>query len=240
MADKEMIVATIPNLADMPTENEQELGQQVTDIEVRAEVFVVKNDDDYAAAAEFGKMLKQKAKQVTDFFKPMKDQAHQTHKSICDREKSMLTPLRNAEKIIKQSMGEYSLEQERKRREVEEAARKAAEAERERKLAEAAALEEAGDQEGAAEAMVEAEIMDNAATMDAVAAPAKPKVSGVSTTKDWEIENIDSSSVPVEIAGVEIRPVDKAAVMRLIRASKGKIQIPGITYKEVAKMSFRR
>ena len=240
MADKEMIVATIPNLADMPTENEQELGQQVTDIEVRAEVFVVKSDEDYASAAEFGKMLKQKAKQVTDFFKPMKDQAHRTHKEICDREKAMLTPLRNAEKIIKKSMGDYSLEQERKRREVEEAARKAAEAERERKLAEAAALEEAGDQAGAAEAMVEAEIMDNAATLAAVAAPAKPKVSGVSTTKDWEIENIDSSSVPVEIAGVEIRPVDKAAVMRLIRASKGKIQIPGITYKEVAKMSFRR
>ena len=240
MTDKEMVVATIPNLVEMPTENEQQLGQQVTDIEVRAEVFAVKTDEDYAAAAEFGKMLKQKAKQVTDFFKPMKDQAHQAHKAICDREKAMLTPLRNAEKIIKKSMGDYSMEQERKIREAEKAARKAAEAERERKLEEAAALEKAGDQEKAAEAMTEAEIMDDAATLVAVAAPAKPKVSGVSTTKDWEIENIDSSSVPVEIAGVEIRPVDKAAVMRLIRATKGKIQIPGITYKEVAKMSFRR
>ncbi|MFR5989565.1 MAG: hypothetical protein ACLUGP_03860 [Faecalibacterium prausnitzii] len=41
------------------------------------------------------------------------------------------------------------------------------------------------------------------------------------------------------MAGIELRPVDQAAVMRLIRASKGQIEIPGITYRQVAKMSFR-
>ena len=41
------------------------------------------------------------------------------------------------------------------------------------------------------------------------------------------------------LAGIELRPVDQAAVMRLIRASKGQIEIPGITYRQVAKMSFR-
>ena len=120
---------------------------------------------------EFGKMLKKKASQVTTFFKPMKDSAYQAHKAVCDREKAMLTPLRNAEKTVKQVMSAYIAEQERKRREAEEAARRAAEAERERKIQEAATLE--------------------------------------------------------------------AAVMRLIRASKGQIEIPGITYRQVAKMSFR-
>ena len=67
-----------------------------------------------------------------------------------------------------------------------------------------------------------------------------PKARGVSASKDWEIVSISSKDVPLSVSGVEIRPVDKAAVMRLIRASKGSIQIPGIVYQEAAKMRFSR
>ncbi|MCQ4951053.1 hypothetical protein, partial [Bittarella massiliensis (ex Durand et al. 2017)] len=67
-----------------------------------------------------------------------------------------------------------------------------------------------------------------------------PRAKGVSSGKDWEIEAIDHEKVPVNFSGVEIRPVDEKAIMRLIRASKGKIQIPGIKYKETIKMSIRR
>lgn len=42
------------------------------------------------------------------------------------------------------------------------------------------------------------------------------------------------------VAGVEIRPVDRSAVMRLIRATKGQVHIPGVVYKEVAKVAFRK
>lgn len=219
--------------------NEQALTQQVTDIEFQAESFVIQTDDDYAAAGEFGKLLKEKAAVVTSFFKPMKDSAYQAHRAVCDREKAMLAPLKKAETTIKKTMGEYLMEQERKRREAEEAARRAAEEERERKLQEAAALEAAGDKDGAEAAITEAVVMDEAAAYT-VPATGKPKVSGVSTSKDWEIVNIDPKTVPLNFSGVELRPVDQAAVMRLIRASKGKIEIPGVTYREVAKMSFRR
>ena len=78
-----------------------------------------------------------------------------------------------------------------------------------------------------------------AANYAVVPAAATPKVSGVSTSKDWEIVEIDPKAVPLAVAGIELRPVDQAAVMRLIRASKGQIEIPGITYRQVAKMSFR-
>lgn len=169
----------------------------------------------------------------------MKDSAYQAHKAVCDREKAMLTPLRNAEKTVKQAMSAYIAEQERKRREAEEAARRAAEAERERKIQEAATLEAAGDADGAEAAFEEAAIMDDAASYAVVPAAATPKVSGVSTSKDWEIVEIDPKAVPLAVAGIELRPVDQAAVMRLIRASKGQIEIPGITYRQVAKMSFR-
>lgn len=234
--EKETMVATVPQAEIV---DEQKLSRDVTDIEFQAESLVIQTDEDYAFAGEFGKMLKKKASQVTTFFKPMKDSAYQAHKAVCDREKAMLTPLRNAEKIIKQAINIYDAEQKRKRREAEEAARRAAEAERERKMREASELEAAGDNEGAEAAFEEAAIMDDAASYAVVPATAAPKVSGVSTSKDWEIVEIDPKAVPLAVAGVEIRPVDKAAVMRLIRTSKGQIEIPGITYREVAKISFR-
>lgn len=236
MNQKESIVAVMPELEPV---DEQQLTQEVTDIEFRAESFVIQTPEDYEAAGEFGKLLKRKAAEVTGFFKPMKDSAYQAHKAVCDREKAMLTPLKNAEKIVKKTMGDYLMEQERIRREAEEAARRAAEEERERKLKEAMALEAAGDKEGAEAAVEEAVVMDEA-TGYSVPASVKPKVSGVSTSKDWEITSIDTSKVPVNFSGMELRPVDQAAVIRLIRASKGSIAIPGIAYREVAKMSFRR
>ena len=144
--EKETMVATVPQAEIV---DEQQLSRDVTDIEFQAESLVIQTDEDYAFAGEFGKMLKKKASQVTTFFKPMKDSAYQAHKAVCDREKAMLTPLRNAEKTVKQVMSAYIAEQERKRREAEEAARRAAEAERERKIQEAATLEAAGDADGA-------------------------------------------------------------------------------------------
>ena len=165
--------------------------------------------------------------------------AYKAHKAICDREKEMLTPLRNAEKTLKKTMGDYAMEQERKRREAEDAARRAAEEESRRKLEEAALLERAGDKAGAEAAFQDAEINEDVSRMVCVAGGA-PKAKGISTSKDWEIVSIDDKAVPLSINGAELRPVDKAAVMRLIRASKGAIRIPGIVYREVAKMSFSR
>lgn len=236
MKQAETLVAQVPQTELV---DEQQLNREVTDIEFQAESMVIQNDEDYAAAGEFGKLLKQKAAQVTSFFKPMKDSAYQAHKAVCDREKAMLTPLKNAEKTVKSAMSNYFTERERQRKAAEEAARRAAEAERERKLQEAAELETAGDKAGAESAMEEAMVMDEAATYT-VPVTAKPKVSGVTASKDWEITDIDPKTVPLSLAGIELRPVDTAAVMRLIRASKGTIEIPGVTYKQVAKMSFRR
>ena len=119
--EKETMVATVPQAEIV---DEQQLSRDVTDIEFQAESLVIQTDEDYAFAGEFGKMLKKKASQVTTFFKPMKDSAYQAHKAVCDREKAMLTPLRNAEKTVKQVMSAYIAEQERKRREAEEAARR--------------------------------------------------------------------------------------------------------------------
>lgn len=231
------VIGTAAAVVETQAPVEEVLKKETSALEVRANTTPVTTDAEYQEAAEFGKMLKAKAAEVTGFFRPMKDAAHKTHKEICDREKLMLEPLSNAERIVKQSMGAYLVEKERKRKEAEEAARRAAEAEANRRLAEAIALEEQGRKEEAAVAIQEAEIIDTASSTLSVGAAAT-KVSGVSARKDWEIVKIDEGSVPINFSGVELRPVDKAAVTRLIRASKGSIKIPGVTYREVASMSF--
>ena len=63
---------------------------------------------------------------------------------------------------------------------------------------------------------------------------------GVSTTKTWKITKVDSAAVPTHVQGVEIRPVDEKAVLRLIKATKGAIKIPGITYEEDVTVSVRK
>lgn len=239
MNENETTVAVISAAEVKQTEQEQVLSRAVSEIEFQAGAIIIDNEQDYQNAASFGRMLKQKSSDVKEFWKPMKDAAHRAHTEICNREKAMLQPLVNAEKILKETMGAYVAEQERKRREAEEAARKAAREEADRKLQEAIELENKGDKVTAAAVIEEAEIMDEAAATVAVAAE-KPKTSGVATKKDWKITSVDSSKVPTSVAGVEIRPVDMAAVMRLIRMSKGKIHIDGIEYEETVQMSFRK
>lgn len=239
-AVRETTVAVIEQGEADQTEQELTLTKAVSEIEVRAGSMTIESDDDYRSAAEFGRLLKQRSSEVKDFWKPMKDAAHKAHAEICNKEKAMLQPLVNAEKILKRTMGDYAAEQERKRREAEAAARKAAQEEAERKMQEALALEESGKSVAAEAAMEEAEIMDTAAAAVSVAPMAKPKAAGVTAKKDWEIVSVDGSKVPDSVAGVELRPVDTGAVMRLIRASKGTINIPGIEYRERVQIGFRK
>lgn len=233
----EITVAVLKTPQEGETAQEKALVKAVSEIEVQAEELVISNEEDYQKAANFGRMLKQRSADVKEFWKPMKDAAHKAHAEICDKEKAMLQPLANAEKTLKRVMGAYVAEQERKRREIEEAARKAAQEEAERKLREALEKEASGNKVAAQALVEEADIIDSAPI---VCVESKPKASGVSSKKDWKITNVDDSKVPDVVNGVVIRPVDMAAVMRLIRASKGEIKIDGIEYEETVQMSFRK
>lgn len=238
---EEKIVAVVNQNQASPASAEEEkaLSQSVSEVEKMASSITINSDADYKEAAEFGRMLKQRNAQVTEFFAPMKKAAHEAHKNICDREKAMLDPLRKAEAAIKSTMSNWVMEQERIRRAEEERLRKQAEAEAARKLEEAIKLEEQGKSKEAEAVASTAAVIDTAAKNIAVVAD-KPKANGVSTTTDWEITDIDSNLVPCTFGGINIRPVDTAAVKRLIKASNGTAEIPGIKYKAVARMTFRR
>ncbi|MBQ2920133.1 MAG: hypothetical protein IJE58_03020 [Oscillospiraceae bacterium] len=222
-----------------PEQAEKQMTTVVTGLEAAANNLVIDSDERYNQAAAFLQRIKTQQKTVTDFFEPLRKATKAAYDSVLSRKKDMTTPLDKAEKVIKGKMGEYQRKAEQARREQEEKLRRAAEAEREKAFSAAVAAEASGDALGAEMAMVEAEIMDDAAA-GAIVHLATPKAKGISSRKGWEITGIDPDKVPVTLNGVVIRPVDEKAVMALIKASKGTIQIPGITYRETAIISAKR
>lgn len=218
-------------------ENEQ-LGKEVSLIETQASAVVVASEADYAAAGDLTKTVKAMQKQVKEYWDPLRVAAKKTYDDVLAKKKAMLDPLEAAEKILKGKMTEFVLEQERKRKEQEEAMRRLAQAEIDRKLEEAATAETNGDTMGVEFAMAEAEVMQGIAEAGSIPSQ-KPKADGVSTSKTWKITSIDDSKVPVALCGAVIRPVDEKAVLALIKATKGKIEIPGITFEESVTISVR-
>lgn len=236
---KDAVIIGNNALAIDTREEENKLGRQVSLIEQKAESVIVESDDGFAYAGELTKQVKQMQEKVTNYWEPMRKSTYDAYKSVTDHKKEMLDPLAAAEKILKKKMGAYTLQKERERREREEELRRQAEAEVDRKLEEAAKAESEGDMLGAEMAMTEAEVMENVATT-AVIKPEAPVMKGVSTQKTWKITKIDPVTVPTHVQGVEIRPVDEKAVLRLIKATKGAIQIPGITFEEDVTVSIRK
>lgn len=220
------------------SEKETELGREVSIIEEQASKVVVTDDESLQAAVNLTSEIKKRQTTVTDFFEPMRKATKEAYDSVLARKKDMLDPLKKAEAILKNTIGTYQIEQDRKRREQEEAMKRALQAQMESQLSAAAAAEANGDSAAAADAMADAVALESASVVGLAPAPAKVK--GLSTSYDWEIASIDDGIVPISINGMMIRPVDVKAVTKLAKATKGAIQIPGITFRKVAKTSIRK
>ena len=219
-------------------EEEKSLWDGISVYERQAVAVQITNDMSYAAASKMLTQAKAIQKKVKDYWEPLRIATKKPYDEVLDRKKKMLDPIEKAEKILKKKIGDYTIEQQRKAREIEEQRRREAEAEIDRKLAEAATLEAQGDAVGADFAMAEAEVYDQYAANVTVQAQA-PKAEGVSVSKTWAIRTIDPSKVPIVFNGVELRPVDEKAVLRLIKSSKGQIAIPGVEIEESSIVSVR-
>ena len=218
-------------LITTPEQAEQQMATVVTTVEQTATDLVVDSDDRYAQAGALLTRIKGQQKAVTEFFEPMRLSTKAAYDSVLKRKKDMTAPLEKAEKIIKGKMGAYQQKIEADRRAQEAAQRRLAEAAREKAFTAAVEAESKGDTLGAEAAMLEAEILDDAAAVTFVGVAA-PKAAGISKRTTWKITAIEADKVPVAVAGVVIRPVDEKAVMALIKASKGTVRIPGITFEE--------
>lgn len=217
---------------------EKELGAEVSHIERKAQEMVIRTNEDFKEAGNAVKVVKSVQKRVEEYWEPMRKTTYDAYKSVTDHKKAMVDPLKRAEATIKGKMSDYQMAQEKIRREQEEKMRALARAEMEKKMAEADEAEKSGDVFSAEYARVEAEALEAASSTMSVQ-KAQIKVDGVAQKKAWEITGIDLAELPCEFCGVVIRPADEAAIMRLIKASKGGIRIPGVEFRETVSFAVK-
>jgi hypothetical protein len=102
-------------------------------------------------------------------------------------------------------------------------------------LKEAAKADEAGDTERS-DFMLEA--AENAQNRQ-IEQPKPVKTEGTAAKTTWKAKVTNPALVPIEIAGIQIRPIDTKALDTLARASKGSIKIPGVEFYEDVQIAIR-
>ncbi len=137
-------------------------------------------------------------KKIVEAFAPMKEAAHKAHKAVCDKENEHLKPIVEAEAIAVDSLKRWQNEQERLRR-IEQArleliAQQQAEADRQRRIAEAKAIR---DEELRVQA--EQQAKDDA---ERLARAYEAEAAGASAGELMEIINTPVVTVP-EVAPIE-------------------------------------
>lgn len=203
--------------------NENELKMEVQT--TAGNQIAVIDQQTYEAAGKFLLDIKATAKRVKDFFADMKAQAAAAHKAICNKENEHLKPLEEAERQLKSKMVNYynaeqlriRAEEDRKRKEAEEMAALAIQA------------EQSGDTEFAAEAMATAAIQAATVTLT-------PKATGCSYRKVWRHRVTDIQAVPREYM-----IVNDAALSALAKAFKDSpaTTIPGVEFYSETVLSGR-
>lgn len=185
--------------------------------------ITVTDQASYEAAGEILRNIAKVKKAIKEKFADPKKKAQEAHKAICNLENEMLQQVTWRENEIRQKMTVFyeaeqkriAAEAERKRKEAEEMARLAMEA------------EETGDTETAMEAVAVAANIESNVTYT-------PKASGVSMREVWEAVVTDKSKVPLEYMEVNLSALNAVA-----RATKGTLQIPGVKFEKRIVTSVR-
>jgi len=191
-----------------------ELQNEVNNL-VRSEIEVV-DQVSFANANGLIARLQSQKKKVIDFFSESKKKAADAHKAICNAEKQMLAPVDTRINALKVATTKWyaaeqariAAEEERRRKEAEDMARLAAEA------------EASGDTDTAQEAVAEAILAEAAVTV-------MPKCEGTSMRAVWKAIVTDPDKVPREYL-----IVNQSALDALAKATKGSISIPGVRFEK--------
>jgi actin-related protein len=222
------------------------LDREGGELVVRVQTIAVVDDETFRQAGELLRTVKVYLGRVAEVFTPMVKAAHEAHRAVLAQRQKVEAHALEAEKLLKQQMGDYQREQERKRLEeqerqrqeqlrLEREERERVEAERrrrqkeeeDRRLEEAARAEQRGDA-SAARKLIEEPVVVTAPAPRPVFAPpalitAPPKVEGVSFREEWTYEVVNAELIPREYLAV-----DDKKLAGVVRAMRGSCRIPGV------------
>jgi hypothetical protein len=212
--------------------------------------FQIVTDRDAQVAGSLVQASKAMQAEVRATFDPLAAQANQLHKAITAARTKHLAPLEDVERVIKGKIGEWSAEQERARREAEEAQRREAmrlEAEK-RKNEMAAIAREAAAKAKEATSKREAEriqreaeeakriIKDAPVVLQVLDVPEpETKIQGVTLRKNYDFRVVTEALVPDKYW-----VLDEKMIGREVRALGPKTDIPGVQVFEVTQVASRK
>ena len=186
---------------------------------------IITNRPTYENAGAFLLGLKAIEKEINETFDPVIKSAYEAHKTAIAARDKHRTPIIEAEKIVKLKMGEFQKIEEKRLRVEEE------------KLRELARQEEEADRNRMADQLIEEGRPDEALALlgQMVETPiivqpevTAPKLKGVNTRTVWKFRLKDEKLIPREY----LVP-DEVKIGKMVRATEGKIEIPGIeVYQE--------
>lgn len=225
---------------DVMVAERTEIENEISPIVAAAQNLVVVDSASYTAAMELGKTVSAKIKWIEEKLAKGKKAAHESWQEWVKLEREGIGPLETIKKLISgRTYAWQKAEEDRKRKEADEARRLADEEaaakrkiEEDARIAAAERLSQAGMKEQADEMLetpVEIEVEE-------VAAPApKVKVQGASMRENWQGKVVNENLIPREY----MTP-DLVKLNRITKALKGETRIPGWEVSDVGTVAFRK
>ena len=209
--------------------SKDDLKEQVQMIKDTSESIVISNEEDLQNVTNFIKGIKEKQKVVSDFYDPMVKATKESYDKIKNERDSLLKPLKESEKEMRQLMNDYNnkvlmlkkAEEERIKRETQEQQRKLLEAQKN--------IINGNIEEG--QKQVE-EILNN--TTLAERKVEIPKAVGMATRTIYKIEITDILKLPTtynKVPLVELSTIGKKYLIeqyKIAKAVNSTFEVPGI------------
>ncbi len=216
----------------------EKLQKETAPWSLRAIELEVTNQATLNVAGNYLRGIKALREEIARTCDPVIKKAYEAHKAAVAQKKNFEAELIEAEKLIKDKVGTFTAEEQRKAREQEALEAAAARETQEKTEAEARELEAAGEHE-LAEAVLET--AETEAAPAAVAAP--PTAAGVITRDNWSAEVTDFRALVDAVAKgdvpLAVLKIDQKVLNQQARSLKRELHWPGVRVKNAKVTSVR-
>ena len=217
-------------VASAAVEKESELKQEALTVVQRATLVKITDQTSYdSAAVLLTECIKPMRARWKEYWETLREPAYRAYQGIMTKFNDGDKPLEQAERVVKQAISAWDIEQERIRQELQRKAQEEAEdAEAEARLRAAIVAEQSGASEQEVTAIVETPVM-------VVAPPVEPvyvKASGISRRANWKAKVVDFKALVKAVAAgkvpLEYLLPNDAALNARAKADKGTLNIAGV------------
>lgn len=218
-------------MTDLLIPDAELLQQEHAGLLVDARAVLVTDAASYTVAANIGKALTARIRFVESFFQPIKQSIDAAKKTVLDREKLVLSPLKAGRARTDGLLKDYNDEQERQRQLAEKQAKEDAQ------LAEAVHHEALGDQMAAEAAL------NGQGLVNVTVPPAVPKLDGTSFPMRYSAEVTDLLALVKAVAAGQVPlayvQANESVLNQQARALKESLVCPGVKLVKSQSVSHR-